>query len=238
MGAFLGYYSCCCGDTWASELGPLSRDPPRLITSMRLVRFAPLCADTRPGQKYCITHAQACEHALLTFPHVMHLRYGGSSHAPEWRCMGCETGGPIKPYYSLLAGAQVRRGTNGGVTLLGLCASIAGGAFMGLAFYVAGLVSPTLFIFEHQHMAAIEQWRLIPLGLMAGLVGSVTDSVLGATLQYSGYNTATGRVTSTPGHGVQHIAGRPLLSNNLVNFLSASLTAALTALAALKVFGF
>lgn len=168
MGGFLGYYACCCGDTWASELGPLSADTPCLITTMR----------------------------------------------------------------------PVRKGTNGGVTLLGLSASILGGAFIGATFYTAAVVSPTLFIFEQQHMIAIEQWKLIPLGLMAGLLGSVLDSVLGATVQYSGYNSSTDRVTSKPGPNVQHISGLPLLSNNAVNAVSASVTAVVTALAALKAFGF
>lgn len=88
-GAFLGYYSCCCGDTWASELGQLSPEQPRLITSFR----------------------------------------------------------------------PVRKGTNGGVTLVGLASSIAGGMFMGLVFYAMAVISPT-----GNYSVAMKQWQVIPLG--------------------------------------------------------------------------
>lgn len=156
--AFLGYYACCCGDTWASELGQLSTEEPRLITTLR----------------------------------------------------------------------PVRKGTNGGVTLLGLAASIMGGLFVGVIFYVSGMVSPSASGYTYHHhnigVGGLPQWALVLLGVFAGLLGSLLDSLLGATIQFTGYNRSTGLLTSTMSEKVTPISGIAILDNNMVNAVSASIT--------------
>ena len=82
------------------------------------------------------------------------------------------------------------------------------------------------------------QWPLIPIGFLAGLVGSIIDSILGATVQYSGFDIRKQKVVNQPGDPDQvlPISGLNILSNNQVNFVSASLTALLTAKIAVSLF--
>ncbi|GLH08756.1 Uncharacterized protein GBIM_13935 [Gryllus bimaculatus] len=115
-------------------------------------------------------------------------------------------------------------GTNGGVTFAGLFFSIIGGAAVGLAYYVALLycVDPDVL------GASPQQWPLIVVGALAGLLGGIVDSLLGATLQYSGLNERTGCVVEKAGRGVRHISGIQLLDNHSVNLVSSLLMGLLT----------
>ena len=73
-------------------------------------------------------------------------------------------------------------GTNGGVTFVGTLASIIGGLCIGFAYYVTVLLTCN----EYYLAESPPQWLLIPVGGALGLLGSTLDSLLGATLQYSG----------------------------------------------------
>jgi uncharacterized membrane protein len=73
-------------------------------------------------------------------------------------------------------------GTNGGITAIGLVVSLLGGLAIGLANYAM-----LIYMIDADMLArSPAQWPIIIAGGFAGLVGSIVDSVLGATLQYSG----------------------------------------------------
>lgn len=74
----------------------------------------------------------------------------------------------------------IPEGTNGGVTLVGLMASFLGGLVVGAAYFVTQLL-----LVSDLHTAD-PQWPLIMYGGVAGLLGSMLDSFLGAHMQYSG----------------------------------------------------
>lgn len=124
--------------------------------------------------------------------------------------------------YLITTWKRVPRGTNGGVTLIGIVCSFAGGVVVGVAYF-AGLAM--LVGFESQR-DALSQSSVILLGGMAGLGGSLVDSLLGATVQYSGYSEKGGCIVHQPlGKDVKHISGWNILDNHSVNFVSSVLTA-------------
>ena len=148
--AYMCHYACCNADTWASELGVLSRASPILVT--------------RP-----------------------------------WR--------------------HVPPGTNGGITWMGTAASIAGGLVIGVVFWLVGAASRSA-----DDATPVAQWPLIPLGAAAGALGSLVDSLLGATLQFSGFCEVKQKVVEVPVPSAKHISGWHLLDNHAVNFLAAATT--------------
>jgi uncharacterized protein (TIGR00297 family) len=75
----------------------------------------------------------------------------------------------------ILTGRPVSPGTSGGVTELGLGGAVAGGAFIGI---VAAATRPV----DHA-VTAFPPVRLLGTTVIAGLLGSLVDSLLGATLQ-------------------------------------------------------
>ena len=73
-------------------------------------------------------------------------------------------------------------GTNGGISLVGTLASFVGGVLVGGAFYLS-----LLLLCNRDYLtSAPPQWPIVPLGGLFGAVGSLVDSLLGATFQYSG----------------------------------------------------
>jgi len=135
--AFVGVTATVAGDTWATELGVLSRRPPRLVATGRIM----------PA------------------------------------------------------------GTSGGITQLGTGATLAGGFAMGLVAW--GLAAT--------FGSGIGAWWVALAGLVAGFVGSLADSMLGATVQAQ-YRDATGAITERAGGTL--VRGASWMTNDIVNLLA------------------
>ncbi|KAF3339786.1 transmembrane protein 19-like protein [Carex littledalei] len=125
----------------------------------------------------------------------------------------------------------VKKGTNGGVTLQGLGAATAAGFVIGIAYVMVGLLTT-----KCDADVAWKQLLVVPLASAAGLCGSLIDSLLGATLQFSGYCSLRKKVVSRRSPTVTKISGMDILDNNAVNVVSVLLMTVLTSVVCLLIF--
>lgn len=159
----------------------------------------------------------------------------GKQYSASWMCLSllgalaCSTGdtwasevGPVLSQSHprlITTWEEVPAGTNGGVTPIGLVSSFLGGLTVGVAYFV------TQLLFVNDLHLADPQWPIIMYGGVAGLVGSMLDSFLGAHMQYSGFDSNIGKVVSYESATTQRICGKPILDNNAVNLFSSVLIA-------------
>jgi uncharacterized protein (TIGR00297 family) len=125
---------------------------------------------------------------------------------------------PEKPF-SLPTLRPVLRGVSGGVTLIGLGASVAGSLVVGVVFALENaLVLRSLDGFA----------SLLCLVTLAGLFGSLVDSILGSTLQaqYAGSDRARTERKVSGGSANALIRGLAFVTNDVVNVASTAVAAA------------
>lgn len=148
LAAFLGVLATVNADTWATELGVLSRRAPRLVTSLK----------------------------------------------------------------------SVEKGRSGGITILGTVASLAGALFIGgCAVVLASVFDPGL-------LYAIGWEKLVIIAGLSGFLGSVIDSIIGATIQAQYYCGVCKKQTEQRLHhcGTRTVlkSGTKLVDNDTVNLLA------------------
>ena len=117
-------------------------------------------------------------------------------------------------------GKPVAPGTSGGITWYGTVAALAGSAFIGVAAFVliqgAALATSGALL--------LSDLPVVWIATLAGLVGSLFDSLLGATVQAMYWCDTCGKETErlvhTCGTPTRPLRGWPWLNNDAVNFVS------------------
>ena len=111
----------------------------------------------------------------------------------------------------ITTGKQTTPGTSGAITLLGTASSASGSLALGAFFW----------LLQRKHK---ENFALPFIALVSGLLGSLFDSFLGATVQSMYFcpicHKETERQVHNCGNKTQLLRGLPWLNNDAVNFLS------------------
>ena len=119
--------------------------------------------------------------------------------------------------FSIISFKRVSKGTSGGVSLLGTAMSLFGSILIAM-------ISLLIFIFRPGY-AAGEILLIFVIISALGLVGSLIDSFLGATIQakYKNKNQQITESPTTAGKNNKQISGLKFINNGMVNFLSVAI---------------
>ncbi len=130
----------------------------------------------------------------------------------------------------------VQPGTSGAITTAGTAASAAGGLFIGLTMFGVSAIQEAI---NPAGQAIQSHVWMIPAGLLGGLAGSLSDSLLSATVQiryvdHEGKETE--RAIANDGTPNRYARGIRWFTNDLVN-LTSTVTGSVVASAIYAMFG-
>mmetsp|Transcript_20924 Transcript_20924/g.45752 ORF Transcript_20924/g.45752 Transcript_20924/m.45752 type:complete len:322 (-) Transcript_20924:305-1270(-) len=240
--AFVGVLHMYCGMQYGLTLVFFYISSSKL-TKLRSDVKARLEGDFKPnGQRGAVQvlanslAGTACVLGLLLLPpqtaegaHSMTQRFMVGAFLGHYACCCADTWasevGILSPTPPVLITTLqlVPPGTNGAISALGSACSLAAGLAVSLVFLVASRLDHVLAAWSGAARVlpgTWAWWQVLGVGVVCGVVGCLLDSLLGATLQYSGYNQAEGKAVQHPGQGVRHVSGVPILSNSAVNLLA------------------
>jgi uncharacterized protein (TIGR00297 family) len=131
---------------------------------------------------------------------------------------------------SIVTGRIVPTGTSGGVTWLGTWVALGGALLIGILAFALSAIhpwSPVVLFPVLARTAILRPLFLIPIAAVAGLLGSLFDSFLGATVQAIYFCDIDQKETESAvhrcGHATRLIRGWRWLDNDAVNFASSVL---------------
>ncbi|HRI57765.1 MAG TPA: DUF92 domain-containing protein, partial [Anaerolineae bacterium] len=120
----------------------------------------------------------------------------------------------------ITTGRPVAPGTSGGITRYGTLAALAGAAFIGVAAFV--LIQLASLATRGELLLA--DLSIVAIAAMAGLVGSLFDSLLGASVQRIYWCDHCEKETERQVHGcggrTRPLRGWIWMNNDMVNLLS------------------
>jgi uncharacterized protein (TIGR00297 family) len=126
--------------------------------------------------------------------------------------------------FLITTGKAVPPGTNGGITIMGCIWSCIGGLLIGI------LTILTDCFLSSAHVSSMVPNYAIPVILYStiiGLIGSLLDSLIGATCQATYYDPIAQKVyhanSSNKPKTAQHLTGSDVLTNEQVNLISTAL---------------